>query len=436
MNEEEWSLPQFYTELFNYCFPIDYHMQMRQSLARCHQNDKTVAEYTYELQGLFNMIGDVPEQDRVIKFWNGTQPLIQKGLWHDNLHPEISTWDEVINQAEIIEISENVAEWWDHKSGSSAFQGSTGNVHAGVRNKSSANIHDHTIWSVTFNTNQRLASQGHSQHHDWFQSKSKHQDSCQSSSSANNSRLPSQGRFNSQGKLSVPHIYKLDSHTSTPCLSDKEKEELRAAGKCFICKEMGHMLHNCPKRNTVRSNNQRPLGALTFNIELEPVHNQSDRDDPVKILESLPVGAINSTIQEQHNAVPILLYLLAEWCEHYPYWGEPKIYPHQSIGDCYAMWADAILTLEQPYPGDECYSTDFVRLELQFEVHEKPAACKYLIYDRLTEFQVFIKKSCLTNHQFDLAHWYAHWWAWALNIHGEITHSEAMDNTISLIATM
>ena len=85
-------------------------MQMRQSLARCHQNDKTVAEYTYELQGLFNMIGDVPEQDRVIKFWNGTQPLIQKGLWHDNLHPEISTWDEVINQAEIIEISENVAE--------------------------------------------------------------------------------------------------------------------------------------------------------------------------------------------------------------------------------------------------------------------------------------------------------------------------------------
>ena len=97
------------------------------------------------------------------------------------------------------------------------------------------------------------------------------------------------------------------------------------------------MLHNCPKRNTVRSNNQRPLGALTFNIELEPVHNQSDRDDPVKILESLPVGAINSTIQEQHNAVPILLYLLAEWCEHYPYWGEPKIYPHQSIGDCYAM---------------------------------------------------------------------------------------------------
>ena len=29
MNEEEWTLPQFYTELFNYCFPVDYRMQMR-----------------------------------------------------------------------------------------------------------------------------------------------------------------------------------------------------------------------------------------------------------------------------------------------------------------------------------------------------------------------------------------------------------------------
>ena len=110
MNEEEWSLPQFYMELFNYCFPINYHMQMHQSLAHCHQNNKTVAEYTHELQELFNMIGDILGEDRVIKFWNGARPIIQKGLWHDNFHPEISTWDEVVNQAEIIEISENVAE--------------------------------------------------------------------------------------------------------------------------------------------------------------------------------------------------------------------------------------------------------------------------------------------------------------------------------------
>ncbi|KAF8814183.1 hypothetical protein BYT27DRAFT_7206295, partial [Phlegmacium glaucopus] len=97
-------------KVFNYCSPIDYRMQMQKALNCCHQNEKSVAEYTYELQELLNMIGAVSEQDRVIKFWNGSQPIIQKELWRDNLNPEISTWDEVIAQAEIIEILENIAE--------------------------------------------------------------------------------------------------------------------------------------------------------------------------------------------------------------------------------------------------------------------------------------------------------------------------------------
>ena len=42
LNEEEWTLHQFYGELFNFCFPIDYRMQLRKNLARCHQNDKSV----------------------------------------------------------------------------------------------------------------------------------------------------------------------------------------------------------------------------------------------------------------------------------------------------------------------------------------------------------------------------------------------------------
>ena len=48
-------------------------MQMCQALAHCHQNDKTVAEYTHELQELFNMIGDIPEQDKVITLFTKRQ---------------------------------------------------------------------------------------------------------------------------------------------------------------------------------------------------------------------------------------------------------------------------------------------------------------------------------------------------------------------------
>ena len=32
-NEEEWTLRRFYNELFNYCFPVDYRMQLRKNLA-------------------------------------------------------------------------------------------------------------------------------------------------------------------------------------------------------------------------------------------------------------------------------------------------------------------------------------------------------------------------------------------------------------------
>ena len=102
IDEESWSLPEFYAELFNYCFPVDFRMQMRRNLARCHQNESTVAEYVHELQELFNMIGDISERDKVLKFWNGSRAIIQKGLWRDNLNPEISTWEQVVAQAEII----------------------------------------------------------------------------------------------------------------------------------------------------------------------------------------------------------------------------------------------------------------------------------------------------------------------------------------------
>ena len=195
------------------------------------------------------------------------------------------------------------------------------------------------------------------------------------------------------------------------------------------------MSHDCPKQNTIRSNNQRPPGAATFNIELEPAPHESDIDDSVKVLHSLPVGLINFKIKEQHNSIPMLLYPLTEWRKQYPYWNKPNICPHQSIGNCYAMQANAILTLEQPYLGDERYNFSFIRPELQFEVHEKPATGKYLIYDRLTKFQIFIKKSCLTSHRFNLAQWFTCQQARALNIHGTITHSSTMDFAISIVAT-
>ena len=56
------------------------------------------------------MIGQVPKQEQVLKFWSSSRPSIQKELWRNKLHPEMSSWNKVVSQAEIIEIAENVSE--------------------------------------------------------------------------------------------------------------------------------------------------------------------------------------------------------------------------------------------------------------------------------------------------------------------------------------
>jgi hypothetical protein len=65
--------------------------------------------FVYELEELYNMIGSTAEWDKVLKLWYGLRTSIQQALWQDGFNPEISSWDEVVNGAEIIEISEGVS---------------------------------------------------------------------------------------------------------------------------------------------------------------------------------------------------------------------------------------------------------------------------------------------------------------------------------------
>ena len=61
LNPHEWTLKEFFVQLFNYCFSSDYRMELREKLRKCFQNNKTVSDYAFELKELFNMIGVVDE---------------------------------------------------------------------------------------------------------------------------------------------------------------------------------------------------------------------------------------------------------------------------------------------------------------------------------------------------------------------------------------
>jgi hypothetical protein len=78
LNVYDWNLKEFFTELFNDCFPINYRMKQRERLRRCYQDSRTVSKYIYELEEIINMIGLADEREKVICLWDGLCPVIQK----------------------------------------------------------------------------------------------------------------------------------------------------------------------------------------------------------------------------------------------------------------------------------------------------------------------------------------------------------------------
>jgi hypothetical protein len=105
----EWRLSIFLTELFNYCFPLDYRSKQRKKLYRCYQGDKRVRDYISELNELWMMIGDVPDREKVVKFWFGLNPIIQKELYKMHLNLEVSALSKVQHTAEIIKLAHSAS---------------------------------------------------------------------------------------------------------------------------------------------------------------------------------------------------------------------------------------------------------------------------------------------------------------------------------------
>jgi hypothetical protein len=52
------------------------------------------------------MIRLIDEHEKVSTFWHGLRQLIQRALWWDHYNPETSSWAEVRDAAQIIEVSE------------------------------------------------------------------------------------------------------------------------------------------------------------------------------------------------------------------------------------------------------------------------------------------------------------------------------------------
>ena len=99
-------------------------------------------------------------------------------------------------------------------------------------------------------------------------------------------------------------------------LTEKEMSELRAARKCFTCKETGHMSRNCPLNSTIKRNGSKPPGIPNYSIQMDLVEDLSDHED---MFQSAQLGCIMFILQEEadYSEQSPVEY---NWHEHYSWW--------------------------------------------------------------------------------------------------------------------
>ena len=85
--------------------------------------------------------------------------------------------------------------------------------------------------------------------------------------------------------------------------------------------------------------------------------------------------------EDSQQATPVPLRPRNEWRTPFPRWKEPHLLAHESIGDCYAIVIESILTQQTPFPGDDLFDSSELSPELHFHVHGNVHTRDYVIQD-------------------------------------------------------
>ncbi|KAJ8080575.1 hypothetical protein PM082_017409 [Marasmius tenuissimus] len=222
---ENWTLNDVFIELYNHIFPLNYQSEQCKKLKNHTQNGRRVRTYFASFEELCDTIGNIDDDSKVATLWDGFDPIIQKGLYNRELHPERSSWNDVVITAETVELVEGIT------TGNNA-----GNKHQG-----------HNGNKKKFRKEERTSS---------F-SVTVQEGSSKPKNSTSEKKPFSKKDNNKKGKGQT--------------LSAEKKKQYRAEGRCFGCGELGHLVRDCPPNTTVKGDkgSKNPPGLTSHNLEFE-----------------------------------------------------------------------------------------------------------------------------------------------------------------------
>jgi hypothetical protein len=177
-------------------------------------------------------------------------------------------------------------------------------------------------------------------------------------------------------------------------ISDKEHNKLLASGKCFRCKEAGHLSQNCPHGNSVQTgHSNRPPGLTLSSIGVNLVEVKQ-LQDLAETTESVDNIKINMLLLDMYPDLPL-------------YWDtDPTVWQHPCNGDFMAQRVVAILGKMAPYPFDGC--STLVGSEPCFHVFQLSGGLHGIFdFECLLLSTEAISTSLLFEEDFNLPAWYA-----------------------------
>ncbi|QRW04734.1 Pol polyprotein/retrotransposon [Ceratobasidium sp. AG-Ba] len=237
--------------------PPDLKAQQRRRFTNARQGDMKFNDYMRELRRLQRRIPDITDRQICVKLWDTVQPYLKVKWIEAGIDAEVDTLERMCESAERFEAAEDVR-----------------------RRAHSLNEH-HGRHSPHTSTHQPPN-----------QPPPPPPPSTGPSPSSARPNRPTQAS-NEAGPSRPNRPKNQRPRSNKPKMSQEERNELRAANKCFACKETGHTAKDCPSRNTAK-----PSG--TYSAAIQPVYDMIEQLRKQREIANIPVASIRPIAAQEH----------------------------------------------------------------------------------------------------------------------------------------